>query len=74
MLVAKKMVADNKSKSDISLAGTFASSAFAACFAEVIVAKTFLYGFQLESEQIFASVLVSITLDRCSESPHLPLL
>lgn len=30
------MVADSKSKSDISFAGTFASSAFAACFAEVI--------------------------------------
>ncbi|WRX24372.1 hypothetical protein QQP08_016859 [Theobroma cacao] len=28
------MVADQKGKSDISLAGTFASSAFAACFAE----------------------------------------
>ncbi|KAI9115984.1 hypothetical protein K1719_012914 [Acacia pycnantha] len=30
------MVADSKSKSDISFAGTFASSAFSACFAEVI--------------------------------------
>ena len=30
------MVADSKSKSDISFAGTFASSAFAACFAEVL--------------------------------------
>ncbi|KAF3448995.1 hypothetical protein FNV43_RR09719 [Rhamnella rubrinervis] len=29
------MVADQKSKSDISFAGTFASSAFAACFAEI---------------------------------------
>nr|XP_023906775.1 mitochondrial uncoupling protein 1-like isoform X2 [Quercus suber] len=29
------MVADSKSKSDISFAGTFASSAFAACFAEI---------------------------------------
>lgn len=29
------MVADSKAKSDISLAGTFASSAFAACFAEI---------------------------------------
>ncbi|KAJ0088037.1 hypothetical protein Patl1_31718 [Pistacia atlantica] len=29
------MVADSKGKSDISLAGTFASSAFAACFAEI---------------------------------------
>ncbi|OMO85157.1 Dicarboxylate carrier 2 [Corchorus capsularis] len=29
------MVADQKGKSDISLAGTFASSAFAACFAEI---------------------------------------
>ncbi|KAG6603605.1 mitochondrial uncoupling protein 1-like [Cucurbita maxima] len=29
------MVADSKGKSDISFAGTFASSAFAACFAEV---------------------------------------
>lgn len=30
------MVADSKGKSDISFAGTFASSAFAACFAEAI--------------------------------------
>lgn len=29
------MVADSKGKSDISFAGTFASSAFAACWAEV---------------------------------------
>ncbi|KAJ0028481.1 hypothetical protein Pint_35253 [Pistacia integerrima] len=29
------MVADSKGKSDISFAGTFASSAFAACFAEI---------------------------------------
>lgn len=32
-----EMVADTKAKSDISFAGTFASSAFAACFAEVLV-------------------------------------
>ncbi|KAJ6316176.1 hypothetical protein OIU78_019452 [Salix suchowensis] len=29
------MVADSKGKSDISFAGTFAASAFAACFAEI---------------------------------------
>ncbi|KAI9112611.1 hypothetical protein K1719_016534 [Acacia pycnantha] len=39
------MFADSKSKSDISFAGTFASSAFSACFAEGVhfSASKFLY-------------------------------
>ncbi|KAF3448937.1 hypothetical protein FNV43_RR09655 [Rhamnella rubrinervis] len=38
------MVADQKSKSDISFAGTFASSAFAACFAEAPTPKKAVAG------------------------------
>jgi hypothetical protein len=36
-IIEAKMVADSKGKSDISFAGTFASSAFAACLAEVTI-------------------------------------
>jgi len=36
-IIEAKMVADSKGKSDISFAGTYACSAFAACFAEVTI-------------------------------------
>ncbi|CAN1275668.1 Mitochondrial uncoupling protein 1 [Linum perenne] len=53
------MVADGKAKSDISLAGTFASSAFAACFAEIctIPLDTAKVRLQLQKSAVAGDVL-----------------
>ncbi|CAI0424396.1 unnamed protein product [Linum tenue] len=55
------MVADSKAKSDISFAGTFASSAFAACFAEIctIPLDTAKVRLQLQKSAISGDVLTA---------------
>ncbi|CAN0926399.1 Mitochondrial uncoupling protein 1 [Linum grandiflorum] len=55
------MVADAKAKSDISLAGTFASSAFAACFAEIctIPLDTAKVRLQLQKSAVSGDVLTA---------------
>lgn len=75
------MVADSKSKSDLSFGKTFASSAFSACFAEVInntlsgffsFFHFFFWGFFVSADFLFHDLMKDTTfmLMACSSSSH----